>query len=91
MVLRMRLSCKVFVKGMQLEAVAVNKGEAEPLRYEAGTDLEQAQGLDFVQLIEREAVVDARGYDQRISRGDVNADPCVRGVSEGRSARFFVY
>ena len=40
--------------------------------------LEEAKSLDPVQLIEREAVVDACGDDEQVSRQDVHADPCVR-------------
>ena len=42
------------------------------------TDLEQAQTLDLVQFVEREAVVDAGRYDQQVSREDVDANPLVR-------------
>ena len=44
------------------------------------TNLEQAQSFDSVQLVKREAVVDASRYDQQISREDVDADPLVRGM-----------
>ena len=40
--------------------------------------LEEAKSLDLVQLIEREAVVDACGDDEQVSGQNVNADPRVR-------------
>ncbi len=44
------------------------------------TNLEQTQSFDSVQLVKREAVVDASRYDKQISREDVDADPLVRGM-----------
>ena len=40
--------------------------------------LEEAESLDLVQLVEREAVVDACGDDEQVSGQDVDADPRVR-------------
>jgi hypothetical protein len=44
------------------------------------TDLEQAQSLNCVQLVEGEAMVDAGRYDQQISGEDMDTDPVVRGM-----------
>lgn len=47
-------------------------------RYRRLTNLEQSDSLNGVQLIEREAVVDACWDDKEVSGSDVNADPSIR-------------
>jgi hypothetical protein len=51
--------------------------------------LEQPHGFDIIRFIEREAMVNAGGYDEEIARLDGDADPyvcrrfCTVGVESG--------